>query len=208
MERGIADGEEVSDGRELCLLGGGGHAVVVADAARAAGWRLLGFCDDRSEADLPGTPRLGALADAPAGASRHIAIGHLATRRGLMSAAARWATVAHPSAIVSESAEVGEGAFLGAGCVIQGRAVLDAHVIVNTGAIIEHDCVVGDNTHIAPGAILAGAVIVGADTLIGLGARVLPGVRIGSGVTVGAGAVVCADVADRLTVLGVPARAK
>ncbi|MCA9312052.1 MAG: acetyltransferase [Phycisphaerales bacterium] len=198
----------MSEGRQLCLLGGGGHALVVADAAQAAGWHLLGFCDDRPEADLPGVPRLGALADAPAGVARHIAIGDLRVRRGLMSAATLWATIVHPSVIVSPTAEIGEGTFLGARAVVQGRTALEAHVIVNTGAIIEHDCVVGDNTHIAPGAILGGNAAVGSDTLVGLGARVLPGVRIGRGVTVGAGAVVCADVADGATVVGVPARVR
>jgi acetyltransferase-like isoleucine patch superfamily enzyme len=42
---------------------------------------------------------------------------------------------------------------------------------------------------------------------VGIRAGVRPGVRIGRGCTVGVGAAVVGDVADGLTVVGVPARA-
>ena len=45
----------------LLLLGGGGHAAVVADAALAAGWAVEGFFDDSPKAQLPGLARLGSI---------------------------------------------------------------------------------------------------------------------------------------------------
>ncbi|MCY1312009.1 putative acetyltransferase EpsM [compost metagenome] len=65
----------------------------------------------------------------------------------------------------------------------------------------------GAAVHISPGARLAGGVSVGDLSWVGIGASVRQLVRIGAQVVVGAGAAVTTDVADALTVVGVPARA-
>ncbi|MEC9373358.1 MAG: hypothetical protein VYC34_05910, partial [Planctomycetota bacterium] len=52
-----------SDPRSVVLVGGGGHAMVVAEAAIAAGRPLAGFIDDNAEADLAGLARrIGGMA--------------------------------------------------------------------------------------------------------------------------------------------------
>lgn len=207
----------------LLVIGGGGHAWVVTESARAQGWRVLGFFDDDAQARLDDTaPRLGALSEAPgaqgraepgAGAENDappasiIALGSLDLRARLIhELRGLYAVVRHPRAVVSPSASVGDGTFVGAGAIVQGRARVGAHGIINTGAIIEHDCVLATNVHVAPGAVLGGQVSVGRDTLIGLGARVRPGVKIGAGCIVGVGAAVVRDVPDGIKVLGVPAK--
>lgn len=197
----------------MVLVGGGGHALVVWDAALRGGMDVAGFLDDGERARLAAPPaelaRLGAL-DAPErGEAWVLCVGDLALRRawlgrhGGMGARA----VIHPGSVVGAGASVGDGVLVGAGAIVQTAARVGAHAIVNTGAIVEHECEVGENAHLAPGSVLGGRVRVGADTLVGLGARVLPGVRIGSGCVVGAGAVVVRDVADGACVIGVPARA-
>ena len=46
----------------LVLIGGGGHAAVVLDAARQAGWRVDGFYDDNPDAPLASeAPHLGTI---------------------------------------------------------------------------------------------------------------------------------------------------
>jgi sugar O-acyltransferase (sialic acid O-acetyltransferase NeuD family) len=212
----------------IWLIGGGGHALVVASAARAAGLQIAGFFDDNPRAALAvldGVAWLGTTADLaghharsdmPTG-SLMLAIGDLATRqrvlRGLVSQGITHeqlrCVVRHPEAIVDQSATLAEGGgiFLGPRAIVQAHARIGAYAMLNSGAIVEHECEIGENTHIAPGAILAGNVRVGGGTLVGIGARVLPGVRIGSGCVIGAGSVVTRDVANGMTVVGAPARA-
>ena len=198
---------------ELILIGGGGHALVVAEAAALAGFTLVGFLDDDADAPLArGTPtarRLGGLADASliGGGAWIMALGDIARRgRALNDLPGQAATVVHPSAVVSASAQVGRGVYVGPGAVIHTRAVIEDHAIINSGAIVEHECRIGRNAHVAPGAVLGGRVRVGAGALVGIGSRVLPAVTIGMGCTIGGGAVVVEGVPDTMTVRGVPAR--
>jgi acetyltransferase EpsM len=218
-------GTQEPNGREpgLLFVGGGGHAVVVAEAARgmyeSVGLRPVGFLDDRPEAQLARPPgamaHLGPLSRLPELADEEhswiLAIGDLGVRRRLldtlparMPATSAW-TVVHRSAIVSRSAVLGRGVFIGPGAIVHSRARIGDHAIINSGAIIEHNCLIGENTHIAPGAVLGGECRTGRDVLVGLGARVIPLRTIGDGCVVGAGAVVLKDLPAGKTAVGVPA---
>lgn len=115
-------------------------------------------------------------------------------------------SVIHPSAIVSGWAAIGAGAQLLAGSIVNPDANLGKNVIVNSGAVIEHDCIIADHAHVATGARLAGNVRVGTGAHIGIGAVLKQGVTVGPGAIVGAGASVVEDVAEHVTVVGVPAR--
>ncbi len=115
--------------------------------------------------------------------------------------------VIHPTAVVSRSAVLGQGVVVMAGAVINRGVQVGDNTIVNTGAIVDHDCNLGDHVHIAPGVVLSGGVRVGAYTHVGTGACVRQNVSIGSESLVGVGAAVVADVQDKMTVVGVPAKA-
>ena len=218
-------------GRSIILAGGGGHALVVAEALTLAGDRCIGCLDDdprpllsrdSAQHQAPHAPRLGPLVGwvgsthpsltpgiSPSifeGALVHLALGNLARRAPLLDLPFTPATIIHPRAIISPSADVGPGCFVGPGAVLHTRATLHPHAILNSGAIVEHECHIGPNAHLAPGSVLGGRVRIGAGTLVGLGARVLPGITVGSGATIAAGAVVTRDVPDHAVVLGVPAR--
>jgi sugar O-acyltransferase (sialic acid O-acetyltransferase NeuD family) len=202
----------------LILLGGGGHAAVVAEAAIGAGWDALGYLDDapplEGGAGPAGLTRLGAIADLSSVVARHravaihAAVGEATLRRAWLDSGAELtrATIIHRTAVISPSATIDEGVFIGPGAVINARARIDRGVIINTGAIIEHDCIIEPFCHVAPGAVLAGAVRVGAESLIGVRAAVGPGLTIGRRVTLGAGAVAVADIDDGCQAVGVPAR--
>ncbi len=216
----------------LILIGGGGHALVVAEAAAMAGRPIRGFLDDDGAAALgttegiltaPGSPvltieRLGGMADASrlerfGRCEVILAIGDLRARRELIGflgeagglpTGVKIATIIHPRAIVSPSAMIEPGVFIGPGAVVHTRARIGAHAIINSCAIVEHECEIGENTHVAPGAAMGGRVRIQTDVLVGIGSRILPNLEIGRGSTIGAGAVVTRKIGGLQTVIGFP----
>lgn len=204
----------------LLLLGAGGHARVVADAAlRLGAWSTVSASPGgpletcgHSAGLLPGVPlvsRPQALAEAAGGGVvLHVAVGNNQDRRREAEAAGvdRLVSVVHPQASVSPQAKLGPGCFVAAQAVVAPLACLGAGVIVNHGAVADHDVAIGAYAHIAPGATLAGAVQVGAGVLVGAGARLLPGVSVCEGATIGAGAIVIHNITEPGIYVGAPAR--
>jgi len=200
--------------RSLIIFGGGGHAAVVAETALASGVPVAGFLDDRPAATLRGlAPRLGSLSAAThpelfCGHAAIIGVGdsRLRARLAASHTALEFATVVHPSAVISPTATLSAGVFVAPGAIVHTGAFVGAHAIVNSGAILEHDASLGAMAHLAPRACVGGDVRIGERALFGLGASAIPGVRIGDGAVVGAGSVVISDVEAGDTVAGNPAR--
>jgi len=197
----------------ISILGAGGHAKVVIEAAALAGWDSIDVFDDAPEkwgTSILGFTVRGPIDECfhrPAERKIHCAIGSNRARYEISQKyRIQWETIRHPAAILSSSAVIGAGAFIGALVIVQSGARIGDQVILNTGAIIEHDVDVLHHAHIAPGSILGGNVSVGEGCLIGLGARILPGTRVGAWAQIGAGSVVVEEVPPQTTVAGVPAR--
>ncbi len=202
--------------KSLVILGASGHGKVVAEAALASGWDSVGFYDDA----WPGRRLLGKWAvfgDTAALLKTvdhfdgvFVAIGGNAVRmekiRLIQKAGGRIATIVHPAATISASALLGQGTVAMAGVVVNADTVIGVGAILNTSCSVDHDCVLGDGVHISPGAHLAGDIRVSELSWVGIGASVRQGVTIGRAVRVGAGAAVVGDIADNLTVVGVPAK--
>lgn len=198
-------------GREVLVIGAGGHAKVVIGAIEAGGDRVVAALDDdarRWGSTILGVRIAGPVATAPSyGVPTVIAIGGNATRARLGRAIdVPWATVVHPRAWVHPSVVLGPGTVVFAGAMIQPDSRLGHHCIVNTGATIDHDGALGDCVHVAPGAHLAGTVTIGEESFLGVGVAVIPGITIGARTTVGAGAAVVRDLPDGVVAVGVPAR--
>lgn len=202
----------------MVILGGGGHAKVVIEALRAAGFPPpLGILDpDPPAPAVLGVAVLGCndlLEGLRAGgaATAVVALGdnRLRQRLGDRLSALGFALppVLHPAACVSPSALVMEGAVIMARACIGPEARIGRLAIVNTGAVVEHDCRLGEAGHVAPGCVLAGDVVVGDRALVGVGSAVRPGIVIGADAVVGAGSAVVRDVPPGARVAGVPAAA-
>ncbi len=202
---------------QLLVIGAGGHARVVIDVARAAGFNPIAALDPASVGSIcNGVDVIGgdSLADSMfANGVRHavVAIGDNALRskfgKRLRDIGFELPPIAHPSAILSPSARIGDGTVIMPLAVVNAAATIGTMVIVNTGAVIEHDCVIGDGAHIAPGCRLGGTVLVGRETLIGIGSVVRPGAHVGDHATIGAGSTVIENIDGHRVATGCPAKA-
>jgi sugar O-acyltransferase (sialic acid O-acetyltransferase NeuD family) len=101
---------------------------------------------------------------------------------------------------------VGNGVCVLTDAVIESSNILGEGALIHVGALISHDVTIGNFCEISPRASLLGNTSIGNFCSLGTACVVLPNVKIGDRVVVGAGAVVTKDVADGLTVAGVPAR--
>ena len=206
----------------LLIVGGGGHAKVVAETALASGIATtLAFLDDRCASWCPppsllGWPVIGPLVLSlkPETTTQYdaavVAIGNAATRlhwiQQLQDVGYHLPVLIHPTAWVSPSAQLGPASVVLAQVTVQAQASIGTGAILNTGCSVDHDAQIADGVHICPGTRLAGHVTVGARSWIGIGTSVIQQVSIGSDVTVGAGAAVVRDIPDGVTAVGVPAR--
>ncbi|MGE0094016.1 MAG: hypothetical protein AB7T40_05655 [Alphaproteobacteria bacterium] len=165
------------------LIGAGGHAKAVAEAAIATIGPIAAYVDP-NPCDWLRAEQLNTDADVKTnGIPVVIGMGGVATAqlkvrlalldfylgRGHPAPA-----IVHPAAHVSASARLESGAIVLAGAVVQPGAVIGRGVIVNTRAVVEHDSMIGDGGHVAPGAIVLGGCRVGRCAMIGASAVVLP----------------------------------
>jgi len=193
----------------LAILGAGQHAKVVADAALCSP-SITGvvFYSDGEGEDLVAGNTQDLMLDHHKYIGVVVGIGNNEIREAkykeLQVAKVPFATVIHPSAIVSASASIGEGAVVLAGVVVNSGAKITANCIINTGCIVEHDCLLNESVHLSPGVVLGGGVVIGWLCWIGIGVLVKNGICLASDVVVGVGGVVIADLKNAGVYVGVP----
>lgn len=199
--------------KDLLILGAGGHAKVVIEAARICGFNPIAVFDDNDSLigkSILGVPVKGKITELPDDTSGNafIAIGNTIIRKRIAQRLVNlsWPALIHSAAFVSSSAKIGEGSIVCAGAIVQSSAVIGRQVIINTGAKIDHDCEIGDFAHVCPGCNLAGASIIDEGAMIGTGTSVIPLKRVGAWATIGAGAAVVSDIPSGVVAVGVPAR--
>lgn len=202
----------------IAIFGAGGHAKVIVDIAEQAGIKIFGIFDDNSNAPksvlsysvLGGAEELiKAHAENP-DLVVVIAIGNNTARKRVVDSFSqkkiRFATLIHPSAIISKHSQIAEGTVVMAGVVVNASTDVGAHTILNTRCSVDHDCKIGSFVHVAPGATLCGNVKVDEGALVGVGGQIAPNISIGSWSVIGAGSTVINNISCNLTVVGSPAR--
>ncbi|MGH1429901.1 MAG: acetyltransferase [Neptuniibacter sp.] len=200
--------KKVGKTKPLILIGGGGHASVLADILLEQGREILAvFSPDKITARpvFEGIPHLTNDEDIDAFRPESVrlvnGVGKLPgsklrenIREYFRKLGYQFESVVDNSAKVSKYAHLEEGVQVLGSAIVQTGARVGVDSIVNSGAIIEHDCLIGANNHIAPGATLCGQVVTGRDVFIGAAAVVLPGISVQTGSVIGAGSIATLDM--------------
>lgn len=201
---------------KLIIIGGGGHARVLADVAALSGnYHFIGYTDFQPCEGME-LPYLGSdevIAGYPTDdiclvngiGSIGIPIRRRETFICFVKKGYRFAGVIHEQSIISVKSTLSEGVQIMGGAVINAGAVVRENVIINTSVTVEHDCDIGAHTHIATGVILSGGVYIGEGCHIGTGTIVIQGIKIGDGVLIGAGSLVIGNIPSGVKAYGSPA---
>jgi len=191
----------------IAIYGKSGHGKVLADIAKAKGFKEVLWIDD--------DPKKEAFSFLEFYEFYHevpvlLGIGDNHARKelyhSLKSKGFSLPSIAHPTAVISESAAVEEATVIMPQAVINADARVSTGCIINTACVVEHDCSIGEFVHISPNAALAGNVKIGKFSHVGLGASVIQGCVIGENSIIGAGASVINDVDSNVKAVGVPAK--
>jgi sugar O-acyltransferase (sialic acid O-acetyltransferase NeuD family) len=184
-----------------------------------ATFEVLGFLDDNpalSGTTVMGLPVLGGLASASKLHSEIVLVNAFGSpsnfrkRHQLIKELgvelSRFATIIHPSAVISRGSSVAQGSIIYPGVVLMTDVRIEEQVIVLANSTINHDTIIGSYSILASGVQVSGGVRVGTSCYLGAGSSIRQGIRIGSETLVGMGSVVIRDVPDKSTVVGNPAR--
>lgn len=120
----------------------------------------------------------------------------------------RFATIIHPSAIISKQAEIGKNVFISAGVIIGPNVIIEDHVIILAGSIIHHDSHVKKNSIICGNVLIAGNVIVNENCYIGASSSIKNNQSIGNNCLIGMGSIVLNSIDANQTCYGIPAKSK
>lgn len=211
------------NGKELILIGGGGHCKAIIDVALAAHRSIMGILDNGLEKgnNVLGVPVIGSDNDIKSIVEQYgndveflISVGQIKSadiRRKIfdeiINAGGMLASpLISPSAHIAKGAKVGNGTAIMHNAVVNANAIVGENCIINTGAIVEHDCNIGDFVHISTGAIMNGVSSIGSDSFLGSHATIANTIKVCAETIIGAGAVVISHISQSGTYYGVPAK--
>lgn len=177
-------------------------------------WEIVGFIDDNPNA-LDGYdcdyPIVGSIKDWQPKENEEFALafGSPALKRKIVEIlkgkGAHFATIVHPTAMLSEFANVGEGLIMFPYSKISCNTTVGDFVTL-LATPIGHDTLIGDYTVISGGCNIVRNVKIGKDVFIAAGVCIAQDINIGDNAYLGLGSVVLKDVPAGATVFGNPAR--
>lgn len=126
---------------------------------------------------------------------------------GIMKAkGARFATIIHPTAMLSEFAHYGEGFIMFPNSKLSANSTVGDFVTLLSSPI-GHDTIIGDYSVISGNCNVVRNVVIGKDVFLAAGVCIAQDVHIGDGAYLGLGCVVVKDVESGARMFGNPARA-
>ena len=207
---------------KVVIIGGRGNGTVIAstieDCAKAGcDVECAGFLND-DETEINGYPVLGKIRNGywkklPEDHKFIYAMSNIkqAPERyellcDLDIPTKRFATIIHPSAVVSDKAEIGNGVVLMPFTLISPNVVIGNHTQMYAQSFVGHDTKIGEMVFIANNASIGGRVDVMKGAHIGSNSSIIERAVLGEFSIVGLGTVVLKDVEKFEKVVGNPAK--
>ena len=204
-----------ADLRPVIILGGGGHASVLAEICIEQGRQVLavvspepllsrpafrGLSHIHSDDDVLVFPvddveLVNGVGGLPGSELRKTLTSKF-SRVGY-----RFAKVVSPAAMVSKTVKLTEGVQVMPRATINAGASIGRHSIINSCSLLEHDSIVEDFVHIAPGATICGEAVIREGAQIGPNSVIAQGLEIGAYSVVGAGSSVVRSLPNYSKVL-------
>lgn len=204
------------------IVGGRGNGTVIASTIedlRKSGESMecVGFLND-NEKEINGYPVLGGiqsfkLGDWPETHQFIYAMSNVkqAEERYAMLLKLgipenRFATLVHPTAVVSDQARLSPGVVVMPLALVGPNAIIGAHTQLYAQSFVGHDSQVEEMVFVANNASIGGRIHIETGAHIGSNSSLRERIRIGQFAIIGLGSVVLKDVEARQIVAGVPAK--
>jgi len=208
-----------ADCDRIIIVGAGGFGREVLQWARHA-WssdahKIVGFLSadpDKLDGHATNLPILGSpedfeprpydgllLAIGVPGARREVA-------ERLEARGARFLTLIHPTAIVSDAAQIGTGTIICPLALVSDEVRLGRFVLVNYHASLAHDASAGEFSVLSPYSSLGGDASIDTDVFLSMHVTVGPRVHVGAGTIVSANSSVLQNSPPYSMIFGVPGR--
>lgn len=197
--------------KKLIILGAGGTAFDLIDIAHAMNkviptWDILGYLDDNIQLHgtiIYGYPVLGSIPESSNYTDAFFAssIGD-AYRPGLRKLVrnkvpfpdSHFASLIHPTAIISESAVIEPGAVIYGNVTLSGMVRVGHDVFLCGNTFLGHECVIGNHCVLSVGNFLASDVHIGDCCYLGVGVMIRHQISIGESCLIGMGTKVVKNV--------------
>lgn len=201
---------------KICIFGTGGFGREVlcclkdSSPSKISGETCFMVHDDQfRESHIMGVEVIRFSQFDPALYAVVVAIGDPLTRKKIVDSLpsdTTFATIIHPTAVISDWVEIGEGSIISAGVVLTCNINIGKHAHLNLHTSIGHDTITGDYFTTAPGARVNGNCRLGNGVYLGTNASVRQELNICDNVIIGMGGIVVKDITEPGAYVGNPVK--
>lgn len=213
--------------KRIILIGGYGNGTVAASTIEDINstsdikhWEIIGFLNDRETEPINGYPVLGRVEYDDIKEylkqpdvyflytliSTKLNYKFLPKLLTLKIPIERFATIIHPTAVVSKFAEIGNGVCIQPFVSIGPNVKIGDHVQIFAQSLIGHNSILKDYCYVANNACIGASVVLEEGAYLGTNCSTLENIKIGKWALVGMGAVVIRTVEEYTKVAGNPAK--